>query len=214
MRRTFFLIICLFVYFFGYSQYIPTNGVFKTIADLQSQKGTPWVLATLLGRDSLNDRQGGTFYWNDTATITGDNDNVISVTGVSTGRWIRRENKRIYYFRSINALSTGSTKLFTTAPASFGRFLVQSVNVITKSISGTLVVTPSINIGYTATSYNDIASTIPLANLTINTNQLFSLVSNYTTVPSSTGVYCNVVTAGTGLTTMTFDIYIEGIYEK
>lgn len=69
--------------------YSGATRTFDTIADLRLQKGTPNVRVNILGGTTISDGLGGDFYWNNVSTAADDNQSVIQVTGVVTGRWIR-----------------------------------------------------------------------------------------------------------------------------
>jgi len=69
--------------------YSGATRTFDTITDLRLQKGTPNVRVNILGGTTISDGLGGDFYWNNVSTAADDNQSVIQVTGVVTGRWIR-----------------------------------------------------------------------------------------------------------------------------
>lgn len=62
---------------------------FDTFDDLRLLPGISNATAYVLGNSSVNDGDGGEFYWDDTSTDTDDDETVIQVTGVVTGRWVR-----------------------------------------------------------------------------------------------------------------------------
>lgn len=47
------------------------------------------------GETAANDGFQGNFYWNASSTTTADNVNVIQITGVSTGRWLRMGSQQV-----------------------------------------------------------------------------------------------------------------------
>ena len=60
-----------------------------TANDLRDFIGLNNMTVELLGIASVNDGQGGTFYWNSAATAADDNLDVIVPAGVVTGAWLR-----------------------------------------------------------------------------------------------------------------------------
>jgi len=70
----------------------PTIGqVFNTIADMKLQMGNNNTVVYVTGGSALSDYRGAFYVWDSTSTATEDmtSFNVIQVTGVNTGRWIR-----------------------------------------------------------------------------------------------------------------------------
>lgn len=65
---------------------------FETMADMRLQAGTNSVPAILLGLNTVNDGNGGTYAWLSTSTGADDGFLTLAVSGVSTGRWIRQLN--------------------------------------------------------------------------------------------------------------------------
>lgn len=65
--------------------------VYKTnlINDLTTFKGMPNASVIVLGGTIIGDGNGGTYYWDDASTATADGINIIEVTGVVNGRWIK-----------------------------------------------------------------------------------------------------------------------------
>src|ERR1700748_289414 len=64
----------------------------STLTNLRAEIPQTNEMVTLLGLNSLNDGNGGTYYWNSTSTATDDGFITVAVTGISTGRWIRLAN--------------------------------------------------------------------------------------------------------------------------
>lgn len=62
---------------------------FATKNDLKKQAGTNGVSRYLVGMDNMRDGKGANYAWDSSSTSIDDGYNVISVMGVSTGRWIR-----------------------------------------------------------------------------------------------------------------------------
>lgn len=65
----------------------PTS--FSLMSDLSNQVGVDGIVVTVNGKVSMNDGWQSTYMWNSSSTATADGFNVIQVTGVSTGRWVR-----------------------------------------------------------------------------------------------------------------------------
>lgn len=70
------------------SQISPTS--FSLISDLLNQMGSPGISVSVNGKVAMNDGYSGQYYWSGTSTATHDGFNIIQVTGVPTGRWIRQ----------------------------------------------------------------------------------------------------------------------------
>lgn len=78
-----------------------------SIANLRTVVGTTNAISILLGGASINDFIGGMFYWNASSTASDDGNNIIQVTSVTTGRWIRLTPEMIANVIFLNPL--GST---------------------------------------------------------------------------------------------------------
>lgn len=65
------------------------------IAELKNRKGNTDTTVEVLGYYTSGDQGGGTFYWNNTSTATDNGGTIISVTGITTGRWMRNYNNEI-----------------------------------------------------------------------------------------------------------------------
>lgn len=59
------------------------------LTELKIRKGDPNISCFLLGLITPSDGGGGLFYWNSTSTLAADDINIVAVTNVATGRWIR-----------------------------------------------------------------------------------------------------------------------------
>lgn len=119
----------------------------------------------------------------------------------------------LYKLANVNGLVQTTTKIFTTI-SSRGRFLVESIRIVPKTLTGSVIIAPIISCGWTTSNYNDLVIGTTLTSPLINLPIIPSLVITATTIPISTDVYINVVTAGTGYSTCLFDIYIKGFYES
>ncbi len=125
-------------------------------------------------------------------------------------------SQHTYIFKalSVNMAATGTTLLGITN-ASSGRFIATSFSYVIKSTSGTVVIAPIINIGFTPTAYNDIANGIALTSTPVLNRSSVSSAGSSLTTPATTSIFINVTTAATFSTTGIYmvDIYIQGYYE-
>lgn len=62
---------------------------FDTFNDLRKVSGSQSSTVTVLGKDTINDLDGGRFYWDSTSTDADDNQNILQKTGLNPGRWVR-----------------------------------------------------------------------------------------------------------------------------
>ncbi|PRY29814.1 lysophospholipase L1-like esterase [Spirosoma oryzae] len=63
--------------------------IIKTLAELKTRRGTANATIDLIGRNNATDGLAGGWYWDDTATDAPDDNQIVQVTGVATGRWKR-----------------------------------------------------------------------------------------------------------------------------
>jgi len=76
-----------------YGQSVPVSLVsLSTVSDLRLQTPQNSQMVQLLGLTSINDTNGGTYYWNSASTASDNGFITIQVTGISTGRWVRLGN--------------------------------------------------------------------------------------------------------------------------
>jgi len=76
-----------------FAQVVPVApNTYGTVADLRMQTGTPIALVDVSGLLTVNDGNGGTYYWNSTNTAADDGFMVIKATATTTGRWMRIGN--------------------------------------------------------------------------------------------------------------------------
>ncbi len=114
---------------------------------------------------------------------------------------------------SINGLSAVATKKYTTE-GNQGLFIVTTIRAIPKVLTGVGITLPTISIGWTSSNYADLVSLFLLTKTVVDSNELPTMITNYVSIPASTDLYVKVTTAGTGYTTITFDVYLEGYYEN
>lgn len=71
--------------------------VYKTnlVNDLTTFKGMPNANVIVLGNLTVGDGNGGSYYWDDTSVAAPDGINIIQVTGVVIGRWIKLSSASI-----------------------------------------------------------------------------------------------------------------------
>lgn len=74
--------------------YNPITKTVDTMAEAKELQGVVGTAATLniLGKVAAGDGYGGTFGWFDTSTRVADDIDVIQVTGITTGRYIRLQS--------------------------------------------------------------------------------------------------------------------------
>jgi hypothetical protein len=65
------------------------------IAELKTRKGSTDTTVEVLGYYTSGDGGGGTFYWDNSSVETDNGGTIISVTGVTTGRWKRIYDKEV-----------------------------------------------------------------------------------------------------------------------
>lgn len=102
----------------------------NTMADLKKFKGEHNAYAYMTGKDSIADGQGGSYRYDTASTTTADNYNVIQVTGVTKGRWIRANQTTINYTQG-TIFKIGPLKIFTgmaTIAGGNGEVLINLTN--------------------------------------------------------------------------------------
>lgn len=107
MKNTILIILILF----GLNSFAQTSPIaskqFSTIADLRSQAGSPGVIVTLAGLNTVSDKNGGTYQWDAASTAADDGMLVIKVANVTTGRWTKKLNDNtIKGIRTVNGAVT------------------------------------------------------------------------------------------------------------
>jgi len=65
---------------------------FNILSEMKTVTGTDNVQVLLLGLNTVNDNNGGTYRWDSINTTSDDGFLTIQVTGVTNGRWIRVGN--------------------------------------------------------------------------------------------------------------------------
>lgn len=90
--------------------------VFNTVVDLKSQAAINNAMVYVLGGSTVGDGKGGVYRWNDASTESEDltYNNVVQVTGVQTGRWIRT-NQNIFPYPQGTLFRIGSLRIFTAS---------------------------------------------------------------------------------------------------
>lgn len=87
--------------------YNAATNTYDTFTDLRLAIGQSSSSVKVLGSTSVNDQQGGTFYWDDASTAPDDNINVIQPLSVLTGRWMRFKG-------NLQQITTGGANNVTT----------------------------------------------------------------------------------------------------
>ena len=97
MKRLIILLIFVSSFAFGQNSSPSIGQVFNTIADMQTQKGTSNSVAYVIGGTAIQDFRGAFYVWDATSTAAPDMTyyNVIQVTGINTGRWIRSNQSSV-----------------------------------------------------------------------------------------------------------------------
>jgi hypothetical protein len=85
-----------------------------TLATLKTYQGLANnQVIFLIGGTVDNDAKAGMFYWDAVSTATADDDDIVQVTGVTTGRWIRLTDQQ--YVNITGDTITGTLTLANTA---------------------------------------------------------------------------------------------------
>jgi len=100
-----------------FAQLVPTvPNTYGTIADLRMQSGFPVAMVNVSGLITVNDGNGGSYYWEPSSTATDDGFITIKAAATETGRWIRTGNSNT--LKGTTTLSGAA--LTTTYNVSFG----------------------------------------------------------------------------------------------
>lgn len=110
--------------------------VFNTVTDLKSQGGINNAMVYVLGGSTVGDGRGGVYRWSSSNTEQEDLTyyNVIQVTGLETGRWIRT-NQNIFPYPQGTLFRIGSLKIFTASGVTDANGEV-TFNLTTENTSG------------------------------------------------------------------------------
>ena len=157
MKKLLFLLLLLPFMTFG--QIVPVApNTYGTVADLRMQAGSPIALVDVSGLLSVNDGNGGSYYWNSTSTATDDGFMIIKATASATGRWMRIGNSNTLKGTAVlcgAALTTAYTVNYsTTLP-----FIPISVIVIPRTANAAV---PSWVSSITNTGFTVNLSSVPL----------------------------------------------------
>ena len=79
------------------------------VTDLRTQNKNLGVLYIATGQTTQGDENGGTFWWNPSSTAPDDGTDVIQVTGVAVGRWVRLSDYNSYVPTSRTLTINGTT---------------------------------------------------------------------------------------------------------
>lgn len=81
----------------------------NTFNDLRAFVGTTGMQVFARGAVTVNDGEGGNFYWSASATASDDGSNVIAPTGAAIGRWLRVAQEDPSFFNSyVNPMDFGA----------------------------------------------------------------------------------------------------------
>lgn len=113
-----------------------------------------------------------------------------------------------YSVSSVNAKTTGSTKIITI-PSGLGSFYPTSVRIVATA-ANTVIVPAIVQVGTNSSTYNNILAATTLTALTaVNLYQNYPLIVALTKVDAGTDIYVNVTTGATA-TTLTLTVSIIG----
>jgi|GEM_PF-5416005 len=100
--------------------------LFDLATDLVNQGGAAGIQVRTNGGTSFNDGQAGTYAWNASSTATHDGINVIKVTAITTGRWVRQTTPAASNIPIGNLLASD---LVSSAPRSNGTTSAATITV-------------------------------------------------------------------------------------
>lgn len=185
-------------------QQVPVSLVgLSSVSDLRTLAPQSPEMATLLGTTSPTDGNGANYYWSATSTATDDGYNVIAVTGITTGRWIRMGNGQTIYpnvTRPINSTTF-------TVSATRWAFVAYNISIsctatIGSTASGSVALQYSTNAGSTWTTESTVSNsnTVTLAIVLNSVNTQGVVLSGI--IPANALV--RMVSTVTGTTTITY----------
>lgn len=95
----------------------PTN-TFDTFADLRKFIGQSSSSVTVLGKQTIQDQGGGTFYWDASSTEPDDGQNVVQPLSIVVGRW-KRSNTYSLQTVTDNNYNETSNSIYITGRGGF-----------------------------------------------------------------------------------------------
>jgi len=116
----------------------------------------------------------------------------------------------------IDVKTAGNTKVLTLPATSF-RFVPVAAHVEVLTLTGTVILQPSLSLGTNATSYNNLFTSSPLSGLLttvgLTSASALSIANAVAPLAGSTDVYAKVNITATGATTYTLRADIMGYFE-
>lgn len=112
--------------------------IFNTLADMQAQVGNAGGAYLLLGRNSINDGQGGPFIWDATSTETESLTYlaIVKVTGVTTGRYKKAFLNQVILPHGILSFAGGLKIFNSTASYTTDSSSLCTINLTYENTSG------------------------------------------------------------------------------
>jgi hypothetical protein len=86
----------------------------NTVAELKQYPGAHNAYAYMTGRDSIADGLGGNYRYDTSSTATADDYNIVQVTGVTKGRWMRA-NQNTFIYTGGTVFKIGPLKIYVGA---------------------------------------------------------------------------------------------------
>lgn len=80
--------------------------VLNTLSDLKNVAVDSYRLYQILGKTTINDNEGGSFYWDPNSVELADDFLIVESNNTSTGRWLRLRTSSIYVVDTIADLPT------------------------------------------------------------------------------------------------------------
>lgn len=169
---------------------------FDTFNDLRKASGSQSSTVTVLGKDTINDLDGGRFYWDATSTDADDNQNILQKTGLNPGRWVRF----VGYTENF-----GNTNLTLTSDRNLNG---NSHGLVFSNLSDLNLYAN--NIGFTSQVSNTFTFSGPVGLFTFDTS-LLSGASKNIQIPNTTGVIAlqSYVTSSTASTLSSANAYTD-----
>lgn len=180
-------------------QQVPISLVgLSSVSDLRVLAPQTPEMATLLGTTSPTDGNGANYYWSSSSTATDDGYNVIAVTGMPTGRWLRMGGGQTVYPNVTRPINSTTFTISTTRWA----FVAYNISIsctatIGSTASGSVALQYSTNAGSTWTTESTVSNsnTVTLAVVLNSVNAQGTVLSGI--IPANALVRMVPTTAGT-----------------
>jgi hypothetical protein len=141
-----------------------------TLTQLKARPGNlNNALAVMLGKTATGDNGAAIYYWNPGSTATADDINIVQVTGIATGRWLRMINAATDAEAQISVIVTEDYKLISRLKLfNWWNWVKTQAVTITNTITGNvfnIATTPATSAGsydlLTRNTSNGIVEKIP-----------------------------------------------------